>query len=161
MNDREWLETMWHDHAARVYAYAARRVGRDAADDVVADTFVVAWRRRSGRPSRPLPWLYGVARRVIADRRRTGERFTALIDRIAAHDRPATEDATGRLDAMVALESLSDDDREVLLLDAWEGLGSADAARALGITAPSYRMRLSRARRRLARAMDDHRGGHR
>jgi len=158
MNDREWLETMWQDHAGKVYAYAARRVGREAADDVVADTFVVAWRTRTDRPSRELPWLYGVARRVIADRRRSGERFAGLIDRVAIHERPTTGDSTERVAALAALESLDEEDREVLLLSAWEGLGSADAARALGITAPSYRMRLSRARRRLTRALDD-RGG--
>ena len=142
MNDTEWLERMWHDHAAKVYAYAARRVGRDTADDVVADTFVVAWRNRSNRPGRELPWLYGVARRVI-------------VDRLARHEPAVSGDTIERLAAIAALEGLSEDDREVLLLDAWEGLGSADAARALGITAPSYRMRLSRARRRLARALDE------
>lgn len=158
MNDREWLETMWHDHAGKVYAYAARRVGRDAADDVVADTFVVAWRNRTTRPSRELPWRYGVARRVITDRRRAGERFAGLVDRMAIHERPGAADASERVAALAALERLGDEDREILLLSAWEGLGSADAAGALGITAPSYRMRLSRARRRLLRAMDNERG---
>jgi RNA polymerase sigma-70 factor (ECF subfamily) len=151
MNDREWLEAMWNDHAGKVYAYAARRVGRDAADDVVADAFVVAWRNRASRPSRELPWLYGVARRVIADRRRSGERFARLIDRLADD---ATRSADGeRVTAISALESLSEEDREVIMLSAWEGLDAAAAGRVLGITAPSYRMRLSRARRRLAKAL--------
>jgi RNA polymerase sigma-70 factor (ECF subfamily) len=153
-DDREWLEAMWKDHAGKVYAYAARRVGRDAADDVVADTFVVAWRNRVSRPSHELPWLYGVARRVIADRRRSGERLAHLVDRLA-ENAPANDfhDADRRLAAAAALESLSEEDRELLLLAAWEGLGAADAARVLGVTAPSYRMRLSRARRRLAKAL--------
>ena len=158
MNDREWLETMWHDHASKVYAYAARRVGREAADDVVADTFVVAWRNRSSRPARELPWLYGVARRVVADRRRSGERLAGLVDRIGRHEQMASDETTDRLAAIAALVSLSEDDREVLLLEAWEGLDSADAARALGTTAPSYRMRLSRARRRLTRELADDTG---
>jgi RNA polymerase sigma-70 factor (ECF subfamily) len=149
-DDREWLEAMWNQHAGKIYAYAARRVGRDAADDVVADAFVVAWRNRVSRPSRELPWLYGVARRVIADRRRSGERFQGLVDRLATSapslDNP---DPHQRLAARAALDALSEDDREVLLLAAWEALDASDAARALA----SYRMRLSRARRRLAKAM--------
>lgn len=153
-DDREWLEAMWNQHAGRIYAYAARRIGRDAADDVVADTFVVAWRNRMSRPSRELPWLYGVARRVIADRRRSGERFQGLLDRLATSapslDNP---DPDQRLAARAALDSLSEDDREVLLLAAWEALDASDAARALGVSSPSYRMRLSRARRRLAKAL--------
>jgi RNA polymerase sigma-70 factor (ECF subfamily) len=159
-DDRDWLEAMWNQHAGRVYAYAARRVGRDGADDVVADTFVVAWRNRMSRPSRELPWLYGVARRVIADRRRSGERLARLVDRLA-DIAPAsnTYGADDHLAAAGALDSLSEEDREVLLLTAWEGLPAADAARVLGVTAPSYRMRLSRARRRLARALAPESGG--
>ena len=159
-DDREWLEAMWNQHAGRVYAYAARRVGRDGADDVVADTFVVAWRNRMSRPSRELPWLYGAARRVIADRRRSGERLARLVDRLA-EIAPAsnTDGADDHLAAAGALDSLSEEDREVLLLTAWEGLPAADAARVLGVTAPSYRMRLSRARRRLARALAPESGG--
>jgi RNA polymerase sigma-70 factor (ECF subfamily) len=159
-DDRDWLEAMWNQHAGRVYAYAARRVGRDGADDVVADTFVVAWRNRMSRPSRELPWLYGVARRVIADRRRSGERLARLVDRLA-EIAPAsnTDGADDHLAAAGALDSLSEEDREVLLLTAWEGLPAADAARVLGVTAPSYRMRLSRARRRLARGLAPESGG--
>ena len=152
-DDREWLETMWNQHAGKIYAYAARRIGRDAADDVVADTFVVAWRNRMSRPSRDLPWLYGVARRVIADRRRSGERFQGLVERLSTSPSLDNPDPDQRLAARAALDALSEDDREVLLLAAWEGLDASDAARALGVSSPSYRMRLSRARRRLAKAL--------
>ncbi|MEX0827239.1 MAG: RNA polymerase sigma factor [Acidimicrobiia bacterium] len=153
-DDREWLEAMWNQHAGKIYAYAARRVGRDAADDVVADTFVVAWRNRGSRPSRELPWLYGVARRVIGDRRRSGDRFQGLVDRLTTGSGSLhNPDPDARLAARAALDALSEDDREVLLLAAWEGLDAGDAARALGVSSPSYRMRLSRARRRLAKAM--------
>lgn len=153
-DDREWLEAMWNQHAGKIYAYAARRIGRDAADDVVADTFVVAWRNRITRPSRELPWLYGVARRVIADRRRSGERFQGLLDRLATEATSSDDfDPSQPLIARAALDALSEDDREVLMLAVWEGLDAADAARALGVSSPSYRMRLSRARRRLAKAL--------
>lgn len=152
--DREWLERMWSDHAGKVYAYAARRVGRDAADEVVADTFVVAWRNRDSRPDRELPWLYGVARRVISDRRRSEDRRDRLTDRVAPMVRPVSMDLDAGVTAMTALDHLSEDDREVLLLEAWEGLTPTQAATALGISAASYRMRLSRARRRLAAAVE-------
>ncbi|OFW67279.1 MAG: hypothetical protein A2Z12_06095 [Actinobacteria bacterium RBG_16_68_21] len=152
-DDREWLERMWSLHAGKVYAYAARRIGRAAAEDVVADTFVVAWRNRRRRPARELPWLYGVARRVVADRRRGEDRRRRLLDRIAAepggHDSPSE----AAYAALEALGRLAPGDSEALMLTAWEGLTPTEAAAALGVTSASFRMRLSRARRRLLAEM--------
>lgn len=148
-DDQQWLEGLWDRHAGQVWAYAARRVGREAADDVVADTFVVAWRHRRRRPERDLPWLYGVARRVIAGRRRGEDRRRRLAERAAAQPAVAPVTPDHPVAAADALARLSPRDREALLLIAWEGLTPAEAARVLGITGVSYRMRLSRARRRL------------
>lgn len=140
---------MWRRHAGSIYSYAVRRVGRDAAEDVVADTFVVAWRHRDRRPQRPLPWLYGVARRVIATRRRAERRRALLVRRVAGGATGVADPATGSVEAEDALARLSRGDREVLLLSAWEGLAADEAAVMLGISPSAYRKRLSRARRRL------------
>lgn len=155
--DREWLEGMWSTHADRVYAYAARRLGPELAEDVVADTFVVAWRHRTRRPHRELPWLYGVARRVIRDRYRSQDRWTKLQQRIEVN-RPSLGDtvaerASAAVAANHALAALDEADRETLLLVSWEGLGTREASAALSITPAAFRMRLARARRRLASQM--------
>jgi RNA polymerase sigma-70 factor, ECF subfamily len=64
------FEALFRDHAGAVRVYAARRAGLGDADDVVAEVFVIAWRRIDDLPEDPLPWLLGVARRVLANRRR-------------------------------------------------------------------------------------------
>ncbi len=157
IDDREWLEEMWNTHSDRVFAYAARRLGPERAEDVVADTFVVAWRNRTHRPQRELPWLYGVARRVIRDRYRSQDRWVKLQQRIDVN-RPSPGDAVAeRVSAAVAanhaLGALDETDRETLLLVSWEGLDTREASAAMGITPAAFRMRLARARRRLASQM--------
>ena len=87
-DDHEWLDRIWERYSGPVFAYAARRVGRDRAEDVVADTFVVAWRHRESRPGRDLPWLLAVARRVIGERYRAEERWQRLQARAARTPRP-------------------------------------------------------------------------
>lgn len=152
----EWYSQLWELHAGAVWAYAARRVGPDAAPDVVANTFLVAW-RRGIRPDRDLPWLYGIARNVIRDDRRAAQRQDQLAQRLTLHttdDHSAQGDPLGPAVAREALAALDPEDREVLLLLAWEGLSGREAAAALGITHATYRMRLTRARRRLERAME-------
>jgi len=155
-DDHEWLDGIWARHSGPVFAYAARRVGRDRAEDVVADTFVVAWRHRGRRPKRDLPWLLGVARRVIGEHYRAEERWERLQVRAALNGSlsdPA--DATRAVAAWEALAALEEAEREVLLLSAWEGLSSRQAAAVLGTSAAAFRMRLGRARRHLRRSMAD------
>lgn len=155
-NDRQWLEDLWSAYAGHVYAYAARRIGRAHADDVVADVFTVAWRRRHERPRRELPWLYGVARRVLSDHYRSEGRHTRLVERAIQEptwNPPFDESVAESLELSSALADLSDPDRETLLLSAWEGLAPREAAAVLGIPASAFRMRLTRARRRLRAAM--------
>src|SRR5512136_2688687 len=89
---REWLDRVWSLHAGAVFAFAARRLGRERAEDVVADTFVVAWRHREDRPRDELPWLLAVARRVIGERYRAEGRWQRLQDR-AARDGSAVDPA--------------------------------------------------------------------
>ena len=137
----------------RVHAYAERRVGRETADEVAAETFLVAWRRFDAMPSEPLPWLYGVARNVVA-RQRTGRARQAAAHDALELERPATEPEDGDdAELWAAWARLSDGDREVLALVAWEELPVADAARSLGCSAPVFSVRLHRARKRLERLL--------
>jgi RNA polymerase sigma-70 factor (ECF subfamily) len=124
-----------------VLAYVLRRVDdpEDAAD-AVAETFLVAWRRLDDVPrgDGARPWLLGVARRVLANQRRGARRHTGLADRLGrelATQIPVVEDAS-ETDLLVrrALEALTDDDREILLLAGWEGLSPAEIAAAVGLS---------------------------
>lgn len=132
--------------------YALRRSDRDTAQDVVAETFAVAWRRLDAVPRDPLPWLYAVARRVLANQRRSTARRealkTALARSTAGFAAPVDHDLAD------ALRRLPSGDRELLTLVAWEGLSPREAAAALGCSDTACRLRLHRARRRLAALLD-------
>jgi RNA polymerase sigma-70 factor (ECF subfamily) len=142
----------------RVHAYAARRLGSDAADDVAAETFMVAWRRIDAMPAEPLPWLYGVARNIVLRQRAACARQQAVGQALAAE--PPRTDATDGDDPAVwdAWQRLSATDQEVLALVAWEELSVRDAARSLGCSAPVFSVRLHRARRRFERLLESRTG---
>jgi len=151
--DERDFEAIYDRCAASVLSYCAHRTTPELAEDALAETFSVAWRRRDAIPSEPLPWLYGVARRVIANQRRSARRQAAVARRLveeapapSAHEMP---ESSRRV--IAALSRLGETDRELLLLVAWEGLKPADAARVLGIAPARCRLRLHRARRRLER----------
>lgn len=151
----ERFEGMFRANYPLVRAYALRRAAPDAAQDVVADTFLVAWRRLEEVPDDALPWLYGVARRVLANQRRSAGRSEALERRIAeaptareSHD-PGERMADAEL-MRLAMGRLSDRSREALMLVAWDGLSGAGAARAAGCSRATFAVRLHRARARLA-----------
>ena len=147
---------LYESHAGAVLAYARRRCGDDEAEDVLAETFLIAWRRRDDVPSDALPWLYAVARNVVSNRLRSSRRRTALEARLAAEPLPPDDDAPDpRLRA--ALSALRPIDREALLLTAWEGLSTERAARAAGCSAATFHVRLHRARKRLAQALEEDR----
>jgi RNA polymerase sigma-70 factor, ECF subfamily len=146
-------------HTAAVLAYALRRAPRDDAADVVAETFLVAWRRLDDVDDRSaLPWLYAVARRVLLSQRRLARRQQAIAERVAAAEPTLTAETAptrGSLRVLDALAGLSEQDREVLMLTAWEELSSSEAARVLGCSATAYRIRLHRARGRLRMHLAD------
>ncbi len=151
---RERFEHVYRAHARPVLGYALRRTddAQDAAD-VVAETFLVALRRLEDVPAEPLtgPWLYGVARRVIANQRRGRRRRSHLGDRlrdqlVAAGVPDPAETAIARADLERLLSGLSSTEREVLELSAWEGLEPREIAEVLGISEGATRVRLSRAR---------------
>ncbi|MEP9363375.1 sigma-70 family RNA polymerase sigma factor [Nocardioides sp. CN2-186] len=147
---------LYASHFDAVLGYAIRRTDRpEDAADVTAETFLVAWRRLTHVPTdaETRPWLYGVARRVLANHRRGDHRRTALGDRLRrelAGSMPDTsDDVVQRADVVAAMRRLSGRDQEVLELHLWEGLEPREIAEVLGLTTVVVRPRLSRARARL------------
>ena len=147
---------LYEAHYSAVRAYAWRR-GPDAADDVVAETFTIAWQRLDRMPAEPLPWLIGIARNVRLNQER-GERRRR--DRELRSVQTDGDGAPSFMDGLEARSSLteafrrlSERDREVLLLVAWERLDRAGLATALGCSRTAAGVRLHRARRRLADAL--------
>ena len=148
------LEALFAAHAASVLGYARRRSDPVTADDVLSEVFAVAWRRLDLIPVDAKPWLLACARRVLANVRRGERRRGALIDRLTAVA-PRVEgppEATGNA-VVDALAKLSERDREVLRLVAWEGLSPEQAGAALGCSRHALSMRLNRARKRLLDAL--------
>jgi len=162
--DETQFEQIYRARLGQVLAYVRRRAASaESAEEVAAETFLIAWRRRDELPAEPLPWLYGVARRVLSNQRRGDGRRAALLDALA-HDRtgpagaladhlaPFTPVESRLASALIALE---DDDREALMLVAWEELGYRDAAAVLSISEPAFSRRLRRARSRLETLLDE------
>jgi RNA polymerase sigma factor (sigma-70 family) len=147
------FDACFRGHAAEVHAFALRRTDPQAAQDVTAETFLIAWRRRAQMPPEPLPWLYGIARWVLANERRASSRRGALAARMSAETRPWHTTAGGDHEILQALAALRDTDREALLLCAWEGLSGREAATVAGCSAAAFTVRLHRARGRLSRVL--------
>jgi RNA polymerase sigma-70 factor (ECF subfamily) len=152
------FEGLFRESYPLVRAYALRRAAPELAQDVVAETFLVAWRRLEDVPADALPWLYGTARRVLANQRRSAARGAALEERLAgATVAGGVADPGDRLaDAelmRLALARLSERGREALMLVAWEGLDGSQAARAAGCSRAAFAVRLHRARAQLGEAL--------
>jgi RNA polymerase sigma-70 factor, ECF subfamily len=160
-DDARRFESIYREHFGLVAAYARRRVPA-RADDVVAETFLVAWRRLDDVPADALPWLYGVARRVVSDFRRGSRRQDAVANRLASLGEPR-HSGHGESDEelLAALARLSDQDRELLLLVYWEDLEPSRAALALGCSRATVATRLWRARARLRKELDRTKGDRR
>jgi RNA polymerase sigma-70 factor (ECF subfamily) len=149
--DQRAFERLWARHHRRVHAYALRRTDRASAQDVVSETFLTAWRRRAELPPDELPWLLGVARLVLANHARSQRRRNALTQVFTDQAyRRHTETADVDHEVLHAIAALSPDDRETLILVGWDGLRPTEAARVVGCTPSTFRVRLLRARRRLA-----------
>ena len=150
------FEEMFTEHYWAVRGYVLRR-SPAAAEDVVAETFLVAWRRLDAVGEDPLPWLLGVARRVLANQQRADRRRGALaaqMQRLLPGQTPDWEPPAAMSDELaVAMVRLSPQEREALLLVAWEGLDGARAARVAGCSPVAFRARLHRARRHVATAL--------
>jgi RNA polymerase sigma-70 factor, ECF subfamily len=157
---RTRFEGLFRSHADAVRGYALRRSDPHEAEVVVAVTFLIAWRRFDDVPANAGPWLLGVARRVLSNRRRSDHRVVSLSDRLAERERrkpsTATDEIDLRLTIEAALERLPEKEREALQLLAWEGLSTAEASVVLGCTRATLAVRVHRARRRLADLIDGH-----
>jgi RNA polymerase sigma factor (sigma-70 family) len=167
LNDSECFAELFQRHASRIQRYVTRRLGPDTADDIVAETFLLAFRQRAAYDQardNALPWLYGIATNLISRRRRDEIRlYRALaragIDPVTASftdlsdDRVTAGAASRRLAA--ALATLSAAYRDTLLLVAWGDLTYEEAAAALGVPTGTVRSRINRARAALRRKLGD------
>ena len=169
--DLSRFEAVYEAHYAAVLAYVRRRSGVALdAPDVVAETFTTAWRRVSEVPEGDAAraWLYGVARRVLANQRRGNRRRTGLSVRLRTQD-PGTVDVEGsvlaaedRRTVLAALARLREPDQEILRLAVWEELPHREIASVVGCGEAAVAVRLHRARNRLAREIEkeERRTGH-
>lgn len=147
---------------AEVLRFAQRRVHPSHAEDVVADAFLVAWRRLEEAPSRAgdlRAWLFGIARNCLLNTRRGLGRQDAVAVRIAEVAPPEEgvveeESTVRRLDLAAAWRRLGAGEQETLALTVFDHLTSPQAAAVLGISAATYRLRLLRARRALRRHLE-------
>ena len=159
--EHDRFKAMYEQHYPAVLRYAARRVGAEAARDIAAETFLTAWRRLDRVPGQSLPWLYATARKCLANELRRRDRRERLDSRLRAEATrgqdaggpEATERVADRLAVLAALAALRPDDQEALRLIEWEQLDVSAAAQVMGCSAPTFRVRLYRARRRFARAL--------
>lgn len=155
-NEQQFIE-LYEANWRGLLGYALRRCdSAEAAADVVAETFLVAWRRIDSVPQgdQCRPWLFGVARRVLSNGRRSSVRKNRLGEVLEQHlatgSNPSWAD-TSETSMLVgaAMSGLDDDDRELLRLTSWEGLTPTEIAVAMDIPAPTARTRLHRARKKL------------
>lgn len=157
---KQRFDALFAEHGADIVAYCTWRAGSGDAQDAAAETFLVAWRRLDKIPEGEAArlWLYGTARRVIANQRRSERRRRALLERLAFEVTPAATSDPEESVVHEALRSLGPRDREVLLLAEWEGLSPSQIATVLGCLTVTARGRLHRARRRFRTVFEELRG---
>lgn len=151
---------LYQETYPNIARYLLRRGAGDEVADLAAETFIVAWRRRAQWQRLPaekrMAWLYGVARKLLANARRSAERrpaYGALGE--ASAQQPDHSDLTlEQLAVADALARLTSDDAELIRLCAWEGLSPAQAAEVLGCRPGTATMRLHRARKRLRKLLE-------
>jgi RNA polymerase sigma factor (sigma-70 family) len=165
-HEPEQFTVLFRRHAPHMQRYVVRRLGQDAADDIVAETFLLAFRQRNSYDqvrADARPWLYGIANNLIGHHRRAEIRLYRALARTGAD--PVAEAFTDRVDDRVsagrasrqlagALAQLSAELRDTLLLVAWGDLSYEEAATALGVPVGTVRSRISRARSKLRRTLD-------
>ena len=160
MDPDDRFTELYQRHHRAVWAYAVRRLppGADAAD-VAAEVFAVAWRRRADVPAEPetLLWLYGTARRVVANASRAVGRRDRLTGRLAglrdSREPGRDPEPGGHPEVLAALDRLGPAEREAIRLAVWEDLPVQDIARVLDCTPNAVSLRLARARRRLGQEL--------
>jgi RNA polymerase sigma factor (sigma-70 family) len=164
-HEPEQFTVLFRRHAPHIQRYVVRRLGQDAADDIVAETFLLAFRQRDcydQTRADARPWLYGIATNLIGRHRRTEIRMYRALARTGAD--PVMEPFTDRVDDRVsastasrrlaaALARLPEEFRDTLLLVAWGDLSYAEVATALEVPVGTVRSRMSRARSKLRRTL--------
>jgi len=138
-------------HYDDLLRFVRRRADEAAVDDIVAETFVTAWRRRTELPDEVRPWLFTTARHIMMNANRGAQRQEALAVKLGSAAEPTAElSHDDHIDLRDAWHALSDSDQEILALGVWEDLPQSEAAAVIGCTRSAYAMRLTRAKRRLA-----------
>lgn len=151
-DDNAAFSAAYEDNYADVLRYVQRRIPPSHVDDVVAETFAVAWRRRGALPPEPRAWLFRTAANVIKSTVRRESRQQALA--VKYWEPPlGSLDTDASLDLIAGWRRLSRKDKEAIALHAWEELTDDEAAKVLGCTRATYTMRLTRAKRRFAQVM--------
>jgi len=144
------VDELFRTHGTAILGYLARRVEEPAdAADLLSDVMLVAWRRRSDVPGSPgdRAWLYGVARNVLANHRRSLRRRSAAVDTLrTVVERVVPPPSAESLDVRRILATLDPVDHEILTLTAWEGLTSSEIAGILHLPSSTVRARLARTR---------------
>jgi RNA polymerase sigma-70 factor (ECF subfamily) len=161
---RRRFEELFASNYPRVFSFALRRTrDRDLAEEIVAETFLIAWRRLEDLPSEPLPWLLGTVRRVLANhtryvKRRSRHGAAVPLEFVEVGDPSASpaDQVSDRQAFAAAFAAIRAKDREVLELVGWDGLSSREGAEVLGCTTTAFSLRLHRARRRLLKEMAAH-----
>lgn len=158
------VEALYRDHGHRVLGYLTRRVARpEDAADLLSEVLEVTWRRRHDLPPSPddVLWVFGVARNVLANQRRSGlrrdsaTRALARTLNVVAGRASATDAVDAGVDVGRALAQLSDLDREIICLTGWEGLTSSEVGTVLNLPPATVRSRLGRARAKLRQLLGE------
>jgi len=158
VSDDERFDVLARGLVEPLRRFLARRTDPETADDVLADTLLVCWRRLDDIPDEPLPWAYGVARNCLANALRSDRRQARVAAKLAAVDPPREVEpvpADGDPDLAEALSALPEMDAELLRLWAWEQLTPAEIAEVLEITTNAASVRLHRAKQKLRAQLDD------
>ncbi|MFC5185031.1 RNA polymerase sigma factor [Actinomadura harenae] len=168
MREPEGFALLYDRYFDDIHRYLAARLGRETADDLAAETFLIAFRRRAdfdpARGTAARPWLYGIATNLVSQHRRSEQRRLKALGRVGAevsvdgHEERSTARVAAEMlrpDLVRALRGLAPGERDVVFLSALGGLGYEDIAQALGIPAGTVGSRLNRAKARLRRALGD------
>lgn len=154
----ERFESLYWTHHRDLLAFIRRRTITDSAEDILSETFVVAWRRIDEVPEEARAWLFGVARNVMSNHARAQNRQLALRIRMQTEPAPRQEDIASaiasRADLVAGWNRLTQSEQEVIALVAWDGLSHEQGAMVLGCTKSSFAVRLFRARRRLLHLLE-------
>ena len=157
------FEALYRAHAREVYAYCLRRSNIDEAKDAMSEVFVVAWRRREELPDGDdvLPWLYGVSRKVLANRSRSYRRRQRLASKVAGQQETSVPGPESQIvrneehaELLKALAKLSETDQEILRLVEWDGLSREQVAEMQFVSRAAIDKRIRRAYKKLARTLN-------